>query len=63
MISMLSGESAEESDAESDKTMQSETPSERSQCYLSSAMCEVSDPQEWSGLHDGRDLPATDDGT
>ena len=46
IINMLSGENAEESDAESDQTMQPETPSERLQRYLSSEICEVSDPEE-----------------
>ena len=63
IINMFSGENAEESDAESDQTMQPETPSERSQPYLSSEICEVSDPEESPVLHDGGNSPATDDGT
>ena len=54
MISMLEGadENMEEEDG-SDSDEEMETRSERARRYLSSEMCEVSDPEEWMVYHHG----------
>ena len=50
MINMLSG-GTEDEVSDSPCTLESEAVSERFHMYLSSELCEVSDPEEWTALH------------
>jgi hypothetical protein len=60
MINMLASngsngqEAAEEEEMETDSDFEMETQSERARRYISSEMCEVSDPEEWMVYHHGQ---------
>ena len=60
MINMLASngsngqEAAEEEQMETDSDVEMETQSERARRYISSEMCEVSDPEEWMVYHHGQ---------
>jgi hypothetical protein len=56
MVSMLSsnGQEAAEEKMQTDSDVETETQSERGRRYMSSAMCEVSDPEEWMVYRHGQ---------
>ena len=60
MINMLASngsngqEAAEGEQMETDSDVGMETESERARRYMSSEMCEVSDPEEWMVYHHGQ---------
>ena len=53
MISMFTGAENAEEEEQSESDVEMETQSERMRRYLSSEMCEISDPEEWMVYHHG----------
>ena len=53
MISMFTGADNAEEEEQSESDVDMETQSERMRRYLSSEMCEISDPEGWMVYHHG----------